>query len=170
MIRHDLTEEEIRLAKQIARERNDNKKKHNIHGGKVDNDRTDHSVHIDGAKGEVATAHEFGLEIDRSVQITGDSGWDCKLGRMKFEVKTRGEEEKDFAMYDDETDLEADIGILCWLTDNTVTIAGWITRAEWLFVSETLHFGKNPRRGIPWRKMRSPNILYRLTNQYKVHA
>lgn len=163
MMIHKLTDEEIDLARQIARERNQNKKEHNVESGRIDDSQTNQDIHFAGALGEVAVGHELGLKINRNISASGDNGWDLRNGDVTVEVKMRQGTEKDFAMDDNVTDLEADLGILCWgKGGRDIILAGWITRAEWKMMAKTLHFGSAKRRGIEYTDMRPVTELYKV--------
>lgn len=164
MIRCSLTPEEIRLAKEIASQRNANKEKNGVASRKVDSGTGEYETHLKGVLGEIVLSDVLGMEMDRTVQQGGDQGWDLRRDGVTAEVKTRIGKAKDFAMYDAHSDLEADLGILCWLQEQVVTIAGWLTRAEWLMIAEPLDFGGEKRRGVRHTNMRDPKYLKQLLN------
>jgi len=166
MIRYTLTPEEMDLAREINRERQENKRQHNVTSQKVDDSQGEDEVSLVGIIGEVAVAHEFNMKVNRVVQASGDNGWDVRKGSVTAEVKTRRGEELDYAMYDDSSDVDADLAVLAWQQGRLITIAGWLARAEWIMLAETLQFGRQKRRGVRWQLMRNPAILHRLLDKY----
>lgn len=162
MIVHKLTDEDLHLAKDIMRERRGHKIDEEVMSNKIDDSQTEEEVDLRGAMGEVAVANVFDMTLNREVSASGDSGWDARKGALYAEVKTRQGKHKDFAMVDDKTDLQADLGILCWQKKRDVIIAGWITHAEWIMMSETLMFGSWERKGVKFQNMREPESLYKM--------
>lgn len=179
MIRRQLTDEEMDAARRITRERQENKREHNVTSQKVDNSQGEDEVALVGTMGEIACAHEFDMRVNGTISASGDGGWDIRMGDLTAEVKTRRGEGKDFAMYDDSTDIGAELAILCWFPENSqgslfgetvenrrICIVGWLSRAEWLMLAETLHFGDWKRRGVRYQKMRNPAVLQRLLKHH----
>jgi hypothetical protein len=166
MIRYKLTPEEMDLVREINRERQENKREYNVTSQKVDDSQREDEVSLVGIMGEVATAHEFGMDVNRTVDPSGDNGWDVRKGSVTAEVKTRRGEELDYAMYDAHSDVDADLAILAWQQGKLLTIAGWLSRAEWIMLAEPLQFGRRVRRGVRWQLMRNPAVLHRLLNRY----
>jgi len=166
MIRYTLTPEEMDLAREINRERQQNKREYNVTSQKVDDSQGEDEVSLVGIMGEVAVAHEFDMDVNRMVDPSGDDGWDVRKGSVTAEVKTRRGEELDYAMYDDVSDVEADLAILVWQEGKLMTIAGWLSRAEWIMLAEPLHFGRRIRRGVRYQMMRKPAVLHRLLSRY----
>jgi len=168
MIEITLTEEEVAEGKEIAKARQRNKERVGITGTKVESGATDLEIHEQGALGEVAVAKFLGVgaTVNTEIYETGDGdNPDIYLGDLGIEVKTRTRQGGDFAMYDAHTDLTQDIGVLVWqVSESKYELAGWITKAEWYFLSDVLWFGKNPRRGIEAKNMRDIETLYELTD------
>jgi len=179
MIRRELTDGEMDTARRITRERQENKREHNVTSQKVDDSQGEDEVALVGTMGEVACAHEFDMQINGTISASGDGGWDVRQGGVTAEVKTRRGEEGDFAMYDASTDIDAELAILCWFVEDgqkdlfggaganpEVYIVGWLSRAEWLMLAETLHFGDWRRRGVRYQNMRNPAVLQRLLKHH----
>ena len=166
MIRRELTDEEMDTARRITRDRQENKREHNVTSQKVDDSQGEDEVVLVGTMGEIACAHEFDMQINGTISASGDGGWDIRMGDLTAEVKTRRGGGKDFAMYDDSTDIDAELAILCWQAVRQVVIVGWLSRAEWLMLAETLHFGDWKRRGVRYQKMRNPAVLQRLLKHH----
>ena len=166
MIRYTLTQEEMDLVRRVTKERDENKRQYNVTSQKVDRSQGESEVRLVGTMGEVAVAHEFDMDLNRTVQASGDDGWDVRKGSVTAEVKTRRGEELDYAMYDNSSDVDADLAVLAWQEGRLITIAGWLARAEWIMLAEPLQFGRQKRRGVRWQRMRNPAILHRLIDKY----
>jgi len=167
MIRRELTNEEMDLARRITRERQENKREYNVASRKIDDNQSENEVMLVGTMGEVAVANEFGFEVNREVSTSGDDGWDVRRGLITAEIKTRRGHEKDFAVYHETGDIEADLAILNWEQNGDIVIVGFVTRAEWLMLAEPIQFGRSARRGVRYQNFRSPDHLHRLLGYNK---
>jgi hypothetical protein len=160
MQKYTFSEDEVNYAKSVAALRNGNKVEHGVKSKKVDSASGEEEIHIIGVLGELACARILDTNVDQSIDPSGDDGTDLSIGPITAEVKTRRGPKKDFAMYDSTSDIEADIGILCWRTgERDIVVAGWTTKAEWLLLAKELRFGRNVRRGMSWKDMREISEL-----------
>lgn len=148
------SEPEMRRIRAKARQRQRIKRDMGVQTRKKDEEASDTAIHVRGLLGEVAAAALLGVEVDPSVSASGDAGYDLTVAGATADVKTRSGSERDFAMYGPDCDLTADLGILCWRTDEAaVKVHGWITRSLWAVESEILDFGGAKRKGITWDRM-----------------
>jgi len=165
---YEFTEEDLDLARNLARLRNGNKKKHNVQSRKKDNSQGEEEIHKVGLMGEIAVARVLNTRVNQTIDKSGDDGYDVEVGPLTVEIKTRKGEEKDYAMYNASADIQADIGILCWLVkSNVVEVVGWITKTEWKLLAHGLRFGRSIRKGVEWNKMRKIEDLETLIQKYK---
>lgn len=165
---YQFSDEDLDLARNLARLRNGNKERNGVRSRKKDDSQGEEEIHKVGLMGEIAAARVLDTRVNQSIDKSGDDGFDVEIGPLTAEIKTRQGEEKDYAMYDASSDIEADIGILCWITEkNAVDVVGWITKSEWKLLAEGLRFGRTIRRGVAWENMRDIATLEKLVTKHK---
>lgn len=165
---YEFSDEDLDLARNLARLRNGNKERNGVRSRKKDDSQGEEEIHKVGLMGEIAVARVLDTRVNQSIDKSGDDGFDVEIGPLTAEIKTRQGKEKDYAMYDASSDIEADIGILCWITEkNAVDVVGWITKSEWKLLAEGLRFGRTIRRGVAWKNMRDIATLEKLVTKHK---
>jgi hypothetical protein len=129
------------------------------------------SVEIDarGVLGELAVARFLGLPTDPILELYagGDGGADLTTpGGATIDVKTGGRWYYDFAIRSTRVgEFRADLGVLCWLNADTpqrVAVAGWLTRAEFHKMAQTVNFGYGDRLAVTWSRLRKMLELQQL--------
>lgn len=168
MTAYEFTKEDLDFASSLARLRNENKKRHNVQSRKKDDSQGEEEIHRVGLMGEIAVARILDTRVNQTIDKSGDDGFDVEIGPLTAEIKTRKGEKKDYAMYDASSDIEADVGILCWVVDSKrVKVVGWVTKAEWKILAQGLRFGRSIRRGVKWEEMRDMGELESLVQKHK---
>jgi len=165
---YEFSDENLDFALSLARLRNENKKRNGVRSRKKDNSQGEEEIHRVGLMGEIAVARVLDTRVNKSIDKSGDDGFDVEIGPLTAEIKTRQGKEKAYAMYDASSDSEADIGILCWIINkNVVDVVGWITKSEWKLLAEGLRFGRSIRRGVAWENMRDIDSLEKLVAKHQ---
>ena len=131
---YTLSPDDLDLADDLARQRNGSKEAAGIRSHKVAN-RSDQSIHYLGLLAEIAVARTLGVEIDRNIYLTGDSGYDLRWSGQSIDVKMRGNRDKDLPIMPGMRDFTADFAVLCWPAGyDVVEIVGCVSR--WRFRQE----------------------------------
>jgi hypothetical protein len=167
---------ELAKLQDLAKRRNDNKKKHAVASKKVDDELSDEMMHYIGLKAEYAVAKLLGVEFNIENTLEGDSGFDLIYRGLTIDVKYSQRDLK----FRPGT-FKADIAILVqplshgvWKykgntfgpqVDSYVTkkvfrwrnvlVAGWIDRPAFEHAHTMENFGYNPVEFMAAEDLRS---------------
>jgi hypothetical protein len=115
--------------------------------------------------GEIAVARVLGVEPDTSIHKSGDDGYDLVWRDSTWDVKTRGEPNKDLLIYPDMCDFRAKFCMLCWLMrPGVIGIVGYISRKNFKRLSELT--GDGSRLYMRWQDL--AQVMAREENGHSV--
>lgn len=165
-----LTQMDLDLIEEIARERSDPKVAARLHFEEWRTGDASIDTHRLGVAGEVAVARYYGVEPNRYVSMTGEDGTgDLVVNGYKLEVKTRRQRMYDFALRGtDLAEFQYDAGVLVWRClggENVYEIWGVISRTRFEQVCEERDYGYGPRLVADPKHFAHPSILMRAAKQ-----
>jgi hypothetical protein len=146
----------------LAERRNCIKMPHKVPNRKHDKNRTDFTIHLNGAMGEFAVAKLLNINIDDSISLGGDDKIsDLVKNNTKIQVKTNLSRSNNPHLYFNHQDLfKADIAVLTTIKSaNEVIIEGWITKEKFLNKAKTTNFGYGERIGLTANMLDIPETL-----------
>lgn len=144
----------MELAEAVAHSRNDEKERRGV-ASKRFHTRTDYETHLVGALAEVALSEYLGIGVDRRFLMGGDGGVDFRWWSKTIDIKARQGHSLDAMFYQDWSDLRADIAVLSWVGEESVSLVGYLRSID----APSLCKEQHDRRGmvrnvVPWARFR----------------
>lgn len=150
-MRYRLSPDDLTLARTIAAGRNNVKVRAGIRSNKIAGV-SDYDIHYSGVMGELAVARWAGVDIDRTIHLDGDKGYDLVTAKGTVDIKTRRRQYCDLIIMPGMVDFTADYCVLCWIAgERDVEIVGSVSQQRFRQQAESVTLAGRPRLLMAWR-------------------
>lgn len=151
-----LSEDDVMAAENVTTARQECKARYRVATQKFDPAHNDWQIAYTGFLGELGLARALGIEPDWTVLAGGDEGFDLRLGMHTIQVKTpHGKVTKDWFYVNHPSLFAADIGVLCNVEENVVTVRGAIERGQFIERMQTKNWGFGERYAVPAQQLKT---------------